>query len=75
MTTVAPAQAGAQSPKESAMCPACLAAMGLYVLGAASAGAGTTVLATQLLRKRAESNPSTQAQGDDHAKPDRRIEK
>lgn len=57
------------------MCPACLAAMGLYVVGGVSAGAGTTFLATKLLRKRFESNPSTQAQGDHHAKPDRRIEK
>lgn len=57
------------------MCPACLAAMGLYVVGGVSAGAGTAFLATKLLRKRNDSIPSTQAQGDDHAKPDRRIEK
>ena len=60
------------------MCPACLAAMGLYVVGGVSAGAGTTFLATKLLRNRSESNASntsTQSQGDNHAKPDRRIEK
>ena len=57
------------------MCPACLAAMGFYVVGGVSAGAGTTFLATKLLRKSTKSNPSTKAQGDDHAKPDRRIEK
>lgn len=57
------------------MCPACLAAMGLYVLGGVSAGAGTTFLATKLLRNRIESIPATDPQGDDHAKPDRRIEK
>lgn len=33
------------------MCPACLAAMGLYVAGGVSAGAGSTFLAAKLLRK------------------------
>jgi len=34
------------------MCPACLAAMGLYVAGGTSAGGITTYLATRLLRRR-----------------------
>jgi hypothetical protein len=59
------------------MCPACLAAMGLYVAAGVSAGAGTTFLASKLLRKRPESNASdasTETQGDDHARTDDRIE-
>ena len=36
------------------MCPACLAAMGLYVLSGVSAGAGTTVLITKLLPRKTE---------------------
>ena len=60
------------------MCPACIAAMGLYVAGGVSAGAGTTFLATKLMRKRPEpaaSNPSTETQGDDHATSDDRNER
>ena len=59
------------------MCPACLAALGLYVAGGVSAGAGSTFLATKLLRKRPEpaaSNTSNETQGDDHATTDDRIE-
>ena len=59
------------------MCPACIAAMGLYVAGGVSAGAGTTFLATRLLRKRPEPNASTtstETQGDDHATTHDRIE-
>ena len=52
------------------MCPACLATVGLYVLGVLSAGAGTTLLATTMLRK---SEPTTN-EGDHHAGEDR-IEK
>ena len=52
------------------MCPACLAAMGLYVFGGVSAGAGTTLLVTKLMPKRPEPQ-----QGDDHATADDRIEK
>lgn len=54
------------------MCPACLAAMGLYVAGGLSAGAGTTFLATKLLRKRAE---PIKTQGENHASTEDRIEK
>jgi hypothetical protein len=60
------------------MCPACLATMGLYVAGGVSAGAGTTFLATKLLRKRPEptaSTSSTETEGDDHAATDDRIER
>ena len=59
------------------MCPACIAAMGLYVAGGVSAGAGTTLLATRLMRKRPEpdaANPSHETQGDDHATTDDRNE-
>ena len=69
---------GPITKKESAMCPACLTAMGLYVAGGVSAGAGTTFLATRLLRKQRESNastPSTETQGENHARTDDRIEK
>jgi hypothetical protein len=48
--------------------------MGLYVAGGVSAGAGTTFIATKLLRKRPESNApdtSTETRGDDHADDDR----
>jgi hypothetical protein len=38
------------------MCPACLAAMGLYAAGGASAGGITTYLATRLLRRRSTSH-------------------
>ena len=37
------------------MCPACVAAMGLYVAGGLSAGAGVTFIATRLSRKQRES--------------------
>jgi hypothetical protein len=59
------------------MCPACLAALGLYVAGGVSAGAGTTLIAGKLLRKQPESNASnsTHTQGDDHATNDDRIER
>jgi hypothetical protein len=59
------------------MCPVCLAASGVYVAGAVSAGAVTTFLATKLLRKRPEptaSTTSTETEGDDHAATDDRIE-
>lgn len=36
------------------MCPACLAASGLYVAGGVSAGAVTTFVAARLLRKPAK---------------------
>ena len=60
------------------MCPACLAALGLYIAGGVSAGAGTTFLATKLLRERPEptiSTTSTETEGDDHAATDERIER
>ena len=56
------------------MCPACLA-MGLYVVGGVSAGAGTTFIATRLIRKRRKTIPATPPQGENHADPARRIEK
>jgi len=34
------------------MCPMCLAVIGIYAAGAVPAVAGTTILATKLLRKR-----------------------
>ena len=52
------------------MCPACLSAMGLYVFGAISAGAGTTLVVTKLLPKRTEPKP-----GESHVASDDRIEK
>jgi len=60
------------------MCPACLAASSLYVVGGVSAGAVTTFVTTKLLRKQPEptaSTPSTETKGNDHAKTDDRIEK
>jgi predicted dithiol-disulfide oxidoreductase (DUF899 family) len=42
------------------MCPACVAAMGLYVAGGLSAGAGATFLATKLLRKPPASTAPTE---------------
>ena len=60
------------------MCPVCLATMGLYVAAGVSAGAGTTLLATRLLRKQpepAESTTSTETEGDDHAATDDRIDR
>ena len=60
------------------MCPVCLATMGLYVAGGVSAGAGTTLLATKLLRKQpeaTESTTSTETEGDDHATTDDRIDR
>jgi formate-dependent nitrite reductase membrane component NrfD len=51
--------------------------MGLYVAGGVSAGAGSTFLATKLMRKRPEPaapNTSTETQGDNHATTDDRIE-
>ena len=41
------------------MCPVCLAASGLYVAGAVSAGTVTTFFATRLLRKRTAPTAST----------------
>ena len=52
------------------MCPACLAAMGLYVFGGVSAGAGTTLLVTKLMPKRTEPT-----KGDDHATAVDRVQK
>ena len=60
--------------KEFAMCPMCLAASGLYVVGGVSAGAFTTFFATKLLRKRPEPAISTETEGDDHAATDDRLE-
>ena len=40
------------------MCPACLAATGLFVAGGISTGAVTTLLAIKLLRKRPEPTAS-----------------
>jgi len=39
------------------MCPVCLATMGLYVAGGASAGGITTFLATRLLRRGRDQHP------------------
>jgi hypothetical protein len=39
------------------MCPVCLATVGLYVAGGASAGGITTYLATRLLRKGRDQHP------------------
>ena len=52
------------------MCPACLSAMGLYVFGAVTAGAGTTFAITKLMPKQPEPK-----KGDDHAATVDRIEK
>jgi len=60
------------------MCPVCLATTGLYVASGLSTGAVTTFLAIKLLRKRPEPTAlttSTEAEGDDHAATDDRIEK
>ncbi len=60
------------------MCPLCLAASGLYLAGGVSAGGVTTFLAMNLLGKRPEptaSTTSTEAEGDDHATTDDRIER
>jgi hypothetical protein len=60
------------------MCPACLAASSLYVVGGVSAGAVTTFVATKLLRKQPEPTASadpSEPEGDDHAATDDRIEK
>jgi len=60
------------------MCPVCLAASGLYVAGAVSAGAVTTFFATRLLRKRTAPTASTtftEAEGDDHAATGDRVER
>ena len=61
------------------MCPVCLATMGLYVAGGVSAGAGTTLLATKLLRKQPEpaelTTTSTETEGDEHAATDDRIDR
>ncbi len=60
------------------MCPLCLAAIGAYVAGGASAGAVTTFLAIKLLPKRPEptaSTASTETEGDEHAATDDRIER
>lgn len=59
------------------MCPACVAAMGLYVAGGLSAGAGVTFIATRLSRKQRESTPPTtsdKTEGDQHAASEDRIE-
>jgi len=59
------------------MCPACVAAMGLYVAGGLSAGAGATFLANKLLRKQPESAASTtsnRTEGAPHAATDDRLE-
>ena len=66
------------------MCPACVAAMGLYVAGGLSAGAGATFLATRLSRKHREANRlgsrlrgndnTLDTQGDEHAASEDRIE-
>jgi hypothetical protein len=52
--------------------------MGLYVAGGLSAGAGTTLLATKLLRKQPEETEltaSTETEGDDHATTDNRVDR
>ena len=51
------------------MCPACLSAMGLYVFGAVTAGAGTTFAITKLLPKQPQPK-----EGDDHASTVDRIQ-
>ena len=60
------------------MCPVCLATMGLYVAGGLSAGAGTTLLASKLLRKQPEPTElttSTETEGDNHATTDDRDDR
>ena len=60
------------------MCPVCMATVGLYVAGGLTAGAGTTLLATRMLRKQPETNESTtsiEPRGDEHAATDDRIER
>jgi len=51
------------------MCPVCLATMGLYVAGGASAGGITSYLATRLLRKGTndEGHPKEGEKSDDEA--------
>ena len=66
------------------MCPACVAAMGLYVAGGLSAGAGVTFIATRLSRKQRESaglnsrlranDTPVNTEGDQHAASEDRIE-
>ena len=49
------------------MCPVCLATVGLYVAGGASAGGITTYLTTRLLRRDAINTPKEGEKGDDEA--------
>jgi hypothetical protein len=51
------------------MCPACLAAMGLYVAGGTSAGGITTYLATRLLRRRGASHAGDRLPGLEAGEP------
>jgi hypothetical protein len=57
------------------MCPLCLTTSALYLAGGLSAGAGVAFLAATLLPKRAASTTSPDAQGNDHAATDDRIER
>jgi hypothetical protein len=45
------------------MCPVCLATVGLYVAGGASAGGITTYLATRLLRRGRDQHPEDRLLG------------
>ena len=45
------------------MCPVCLATVGLYVAGGASAGGITTYLATRLLRRGRDQHSETNDEG------------
>jgi hypothetical protein len=45
------------------MCPVCLATVGLYVAGGASAGGITTYLATRLLRRGRDRHPDDRLLG------------
>jgi hypothetical protein len=66
------------------MCPACVAAMGLYVAGGLSAGAGVTFIAGRLSRRQREAtsldsrlrgNDNTvDTKGDEHGASKDRIE-
>jgi hypothetical protein len=60
------------------MCPVCLATMGLYVAGAASAGGITAYLTTKILRRLSDPHESAfECNGDDHDRTatDDRIER
>lgn len=59
------------------MCPACLAATGLYVAGGLSAGALTTLLTGRWLGRRSMPEPTHPTEPDEdheHDEPDDRIE-